>query len=209
MTDWLETIVKALVYGSALTAVGAVTLRHGLLRLAGHRLSAEVGQAVVHDSVTCLRWASAGLLVALTLRAWAHTATAFGVADAFSLENLRIIAVESRWAGGWHLQVASALALCLGAVLAARDSPLAQNVCIPAVLLVCAALPQTGHPAGHPWRECLHALHVAAGGAWLGTLLVTVRTVRAARSALLQAFAPIAMSAVAIVGLAGMAMSVL
>ena len=196
MAEWLEIFSKALVYGFALVAVGAVTVQHGLLRLARPRLSAELRHAVSLDVRRLLRTTAFGVLGALLLRAWAHTASAFGIVEALSLANLEVIAIESRWAAGWHLQIASAATLCVLAVTAA-SRPRALPLTMPAVLLVCVALPHTGHPAGHTWRELLHAVHVLAGGAWLGTLFVAVRTVPAARAALLHAFAPIAMTAAA------------
>lgn len=208
MTDWLEVVAKSAVYGLALAAVGAVTVLQLLLPRTGARLTGDARRAVCRDVVRRLRVTAFGLLAAVLLRAWAHTVTAFGFADSFSLANLQIIAVESRWAGGWQLQVGAAVLLCVSAAVAARGSTGAQKLNVPAVLLVCLALPHTGHPAGHPWRELLHAVHVAAGGAWLGTLFITVQTTRAARTVLLHAFAPVAMSAVALVGLAGLAMSV-
>lgn len=208
MVDWFEVAAKALVYTATLIAVGAVTLRHVLLR----RVATPDDETPLRraddraDVVLC--FAATGLVGALVLRACAHTVAAFGLPDALSLENLELIAIESRWGGGWQLQLAAGL-LLLGTSLGARRRQGLQPLCLAAVVAVSLALPQTGHPAGHPWRVLLHATHVLGGGLWLGTLVVIVTAApRALRPRLLQAFAPVATTGVGMVGLAGLIMSI-
>ena len=206
MTELFEVVAKSAVYGCALVAVGAVTANRLLLPRAAGRLNRDIQEATALAASNRLRMAAFGLLVALLMRAWAHTATAFGLMDSFSPANLRIVTSESRWAGGWQLQVGAAAVLC-AASLNLRSSPFVQWLRVPAVLLMCLSLPQIGHPVGHPWRVLLHTLHVAGGGVWLGTLVVAVLSPRAARVPLLRAFAPVAMLGVSLAGLAGLAMS--
>ena len=96
---------KSLVYGLGQLAIGTLVFRQ-LLR-----------QDDVYAWLSRLAFGVSCLLVAaLLLRAWAQTATAFGVEEAWLPENLRLIAFESRWGAGWRLQMLAALAM-LGTTL--------------------------------------------------------------------------------------------
>src|SRR5688572_2816229 len=92
-----EALPKAALYLAALAAVGVPIARALLARAAGDGASEPAG-AQQRLRRLALAIAAAAVL-ALALRAWGHTAAAFGPSDALLPENLRIIALESRWGG--------------------------------------------------------------------------------------------------------------
>jgi putative copper export protein len=93
--EWLP---KAAVYCGAFVAAGSVAI--GIL-------SRGRGN---HARLKIIALLSAILMLAgLAARAWFHTAAVFGWADSLSFENLRLIAVESRWGQRWQLQAAFAI----------------------------------------------------------------------------------------------------
>lgn len=217
MDNWLEISAKAIVYAAALVAVGAVAVRVLLLPRVRDQVSPDLllASRVRGERVTLL--AACCLVLAVLIRAWAHTVAAFGMTDA-SWDNLRLIALESRWGGGWQVQMAAAVLLLTVAASTLLRSSLASAAprrpaaSLPLDLIVvgavCLALPQTGHAAEHWLRVVLHALHILGGGAWLGALSVTVFAMpKAIRGHLLRAFAPVAASSVALVALSGVAMT--
>jgi putative copper export protein len=93
--------------------------------------------------------------------------------EAESWDNIKLIALESRWGQSWKLQTAAALILLIAcAITASRRAawPLATL----AVLVFTATIPLLGHAAGDTFRVALHAAHILAGGSWLGTLGVVL-----------------------------------
>ena len=218
MDNWLEISAKAIVYAAALTALGAAAVRRLLLP----RVKAQVTPAVLLASReradrVMLR-AAATLVLGVLFRAWAHTVAAFGLADAWSWDNLTLIAFESRWGGGWQVQMAAAVLLfAVGVWTPRRSSPerstrrpsaTTSALALVALAALCLAVPQTGHAAEHWLRVLLHAGHLLGGGAWLGALAVVVFGMpKAVRTHLLRAFAPIAATSVGIVGLSGVVMT--
>lgn len=198
MEFWFEVVAKIATYAALLTLLGGLGLRWLLLpQVHTHGpvtsdLNANAGAAVDRFIVRC----AVGLVAALLLRAVAHTVAAFGMSDAWTLENLTLIALESEWGGQWQRQVLAAIALA--AVAAAGLRSLAgRGATAAAALVVCFLLPGLGHAAGETDRVIVHGVHLVAGGLWLGTLLATVAiaspAVRTMRPALLKAFAPVAM----------------
>jgi putative copper export protein len=116
--------------------------------------------------------ASVILVVSLLARVWAHTVSVFSLADSLSVDNLRLVAIESRWGVGWRVQMAGALALLVVSrwnLTRRRVSWIATSV---AAAGVCFALPLVGHAAGSGARVLLHGIHVLGAGVWLGTLAV-------------------------------------
>ncbi len=166
----LEAAAKALVYASLMLCVGAA-LGRGLLRVhAAVRLTPAQGSGLADAFRRLAVNASRSLVVALAFRAWAHTAAAFGVADSFAYQNLRIITVESQWGTGWQRQMA--VALVMAAVTAAISvRPAGGWVAVGGgAVALCYLLPLLGHAAGEPIRVLLHGSHILAAGIWMGTL---------------------------------------
>jgi copper transport protein len=169
----LEAGAKALLYASLLIAIGASALRWLLLP----RAADELGPARVlsiEQSIARLALAAASAaLIACIFRVWTHTVSAFGLSDAGSWDNIKLIALESRWGQSWKLQTDAALILlvaCAATVWRRRAWPLATL----AVLLFTATIPLLGHAEGDPFRVVLHTVHILAAGSWLGTLAVVL-----------------------------------
>ncbi|MEZ5289548.1 MAG: CopD family protein [Vicinamibacterales bacterium] len=202
----VEVLPKILQYAAALIAVGVVVATRlvsgpGTPPIAPHRLQA-IG-----------RVAAALLVVAALGRLLGHTVSAFGASDAFSAESLRTIGFESRWGFGWRWQVLAAAALAVAAAVPAR-LPGRAVFFGAAVLAQVAAVPLLGHAAGEPSRVLLHAAHVVASGAWLGTLVVFVVAglgrpgapahAGDADRALIARFSPVALTCATAVGASGL-----
>jgi putative copper export protein len=169
----LEAGAKALMYTSLLIAIGAIALRWLLLPRAAKELGPDRILAIELSIARLAPGAASAALAACILRVWTHTVSAFGLADAASWDNLRLIALESRWGQSWKLQTAAALILVVAsaAIVWRREAwPLATL----AVLLFTATIPLLGHAAGDAFRVVLHTVHILAGGFWLGTLAVVL-----------------------------------
>ena len=110
------------------------------------------------------------LVAALALRAWAHTAAAFGVAESLSYQNLYIVTIESQWGRGWQWQMAAALALAVVSLTISRWPSAGWRAAGVAAIALCYLLPLLGHAAGEPGRVLLHGSHILAAGIWIGTL---------------------------------------
>lgn len=188
---WLP---KAAVYGLGQLAVGIGIVR----RLARHAGRGSGSGADLGRYLTRLaRVLPLLLLLALALRLWVQTAAAFGQSEAWILENLRVIAFESRWGRGWRLQVfAAAIMLAAGAV---RRDALRWPLFYAGSLGLVLAMPLLGHAAGSWSRHLMHVTHNLATALWLGTLgVITIASWRPwARSSvdgLVAAFSPIALA---------------
>lgn len=201
----LESAPKALVYGGVILSVGAAAARLWLLprAVAAGVGSATSGQATDARLVRIALFASVALAIGLLWRAWGHTAASFGLAESLVGENLRLVSWESRWGGAWRVQAAAAALLV---VLAGTSGPRQFVAPLHALtsLVLCGLLPLMGHAGGEPARVILHAAHVAAAGAWVGTLAATALSARGdAREAMLAAFAPMALAGAGLVGVTG------
>lgn len=207
MGEWLEIAAKVLAYVAVLLTLGCAVTRLLLLPRVASPGSASWDDAVTRVAGTQVAGASV-LLLALLLRAFGHTVSAFELPDALSLENLRIIALESRWGEVWRQQVlASTLLLggCLWTRFERRTVAAVSVVVLSAA--VCVELARMGHAATLPWGWLLHGAHMAAAGAWAGAiagmLVLSSPSTRTLRPALLAAFAPVAMVSVAFVVVTG------
>ena len=160
----------------------------------------EFDQAAYTVSVTALL-----LVLALGLRAWAHTAVSFSIGESLAWEHLRLIAWESQWGEAWKLQVAGALTLtAIAWGTAGNTGSFSWTVTGLASLAVCFLLPLLGHAAGEPVHVLVHGSHIAGAGAWIGTLIVMAVTLRGVeRDTMLRAFAPIAFAGSAVIGVTG------
>lgn len=213
MAEWLEIAAKVFAYGAAIVAVGVIGVRWLLVRMTDD----AVGVAKSAEELDAV-FLTAGIAftAAVLFRAWTHTATAFGIGDAFSLENLHLIALESSWGGGWQEQAAAAVLLvAAGVYQRVWPASTARAVAATAAVLTCFALARTGHAASERFGWALHGVHMLAAGLWVGTLICVLLTTRdrwaesGARPAalrrvdLLRAFAPLAAGSVAVLATTG------
>lgn len=212
MAEWFEIAAKVLAYGAAMVVVGVIGARWLLARMTDPAFGvAESGERL--DAVFLS--ASIVFLTAVLFRAWTHTATAFGIGDAFSVENLHLIALESAWGAGWQQQAAAAVLLVAAGVYQRRvAAPSARAVAATVAVISCFALARTGHAASESFGWALHGTHVLAAGLWVGTLVCVLLVTRErsaspdvqfalARVHLLRAFAPLAAFSVALLAVAG------
>lgn len=163
-----EAVPKAAYYAALAVAVGVVVVRWLLDRVSAAPTTSDARLAT-------LAVLSAGaLLFSSLLRLMGHTMAAFGPADAWTAENIHLIAMESRWGASWRLQLIAAAALTMTAIAVRCRGGRGWRWTALAVLFCCAATPLLGHAAGSLWRGTLHGAHVLGGGAWLGTLIVIV-----------------------------------
>ncbi len=207
MGNWLEIAAKVLAYAAVLLTLGCAVTRLFLLPRVASSGTAVWDEAARRLAVTQLI-GSGVLVLALLLRAFGHTVSAFDLPDALRLDSLRIIALESRWGEGWQQQLMAATVLfgcCLWARFERRTVAAVLVVLLSAA--VCIELAKTGHAATLAWGWLLHGAHMAAAGAWAGAIAAVLTlsspTTRALRPALLEAFAPVAMASVAVVALTG------
>lgn len=174
----LEAAPKALVYSAVLLAVGACVARALQVRSGGSDWPRDdavgVERACGHLAIT----AALLLVLALPLRAWAHTAVAFGIPDAFAWTNLRLIAWESDWGSGWQRQMAGALTFGVLAWSTTQWGDTGWLLASLGALALCYLLPFTGHAAGEVVPVLLHGTHVLAAGLWVGTLTAAVVATR-------------------------------
>lgn len=175
----LEAAPKALVYAAVMLGVGAATGR-GLLRFrVAPRLTVAQRFALADGFRRLAVIASMVLVAALTWRAWAHTAAAFGISESFSPQNLYTIAIESQWGSGWQLQMAAALVLAAVSRTISRWPAAGWRATAVVAVALCYLLPLVGHAAGEPGRALLHGSHILAAGSWVGTLAAMTLASRA------------------------------
>jgi putative copper export protein len=208
----LEAAPKLLGYLATLVCTGvAVTLAISQVAAAEHAWHRDaIAGRVRRLAITA---ALIGV-VALLLRAVGHAALVAGSLDAVTIEALRLVTVESRWGGGWRWQLVAAALAALAAWRLQRPAGL--PVFALAVAAWCAATPSLGHGASSLWQRGLHALHLGASGAWIGTVLVlawclgTTGTHARLRSLhdVVRRFSPWALTAVAVVGASGLILAV-
>ncbi len=112
------------------------------------------------------------LLAAFLLRAAFQSIEVWGVGEAFALDNLRAVALESRWGERWRWQVAAAAVATLGALAAYSVPALGLTITGAGALGLAATLPMTGHAFGNPLAWTAQSIHVLGAGFWIGTLVV-------------------------------------
>lgn len=159
------------------------------------------------------------LLAAFLLRAVFQSIEVWGVGEAFALDNLRAVALESRWGERWRWQVAAAAMATLGALAAYRVPALGQAITGTGTLGLAATLPMTGHAFGNPLAWTAQSIHVLGAGFWIGTLIVilvlplmvsgtSVAEAASMRRFWLGAFWPLAAVAAALLVLSGVVLAV-
>jgi copper transport protein len=199
---WLP---KAAVYGLGQLAIGIGIVR----RLEMHARSGSGTDASLEQYLTRFARVLALLfLIALAFRLWAQTASAFGQSDAWAIENLRIIAFESRWGRGWRLQMTAVAVLLAGAVLVMPGRQPRWILFEIGAVGLALAMPLLGHAAGSAWRHGMHVAHNLAAAVWLGTLgVITIATwqssARRSVERLVRDFSPIALGSAGVVFASG------
>jgi copper transport protein len=207
-----EAATKALLYAAVLQTIGAaaafwVVMPSSMTDATG-AADADAAERSIRRIGLC---ASAAVVIALLLRAWAHTATAFGFAQSMTWNALSTIAFESRWGGSWQIQVLAALACVVAYALVGRRRRSLHVATAITSAALSVALTRTGHAAGAPDRMAIHTAHILGAGAWLGTLTTLVgvrRSVdRTRRRAIFSAFARVALTGAAVLVTAGLVAS--
>jgi len=203
-----EALTKSALYLALQCAVGAAAA-YWLARWCG--MASPDRSAIERRLQRAAVWASAALLAATAARSLAHTAAAFGTLD---VDSVRTIALESRWGHGWRIQVGAAAFLCVTALPIRYAWRTGWPLYSIAALLYCACVPLVGHGAGAPQRTVLHAVHVAAGAIWIGTLItVVILSLRTDHSAavhqMVAAFSRVALPSAAILVATGVVASVM
>jgi copper transport protein len=203
---------KAALYALAQFAVG-VAVAHWLLRRAPNDPGLESLIPRLDERLARLAvWIPCLAMAALAARVWGHTAVSFGAADAWSPENLGLIAWESRWGQAWRVQLVAACALLAAAIvinLRPRFGWIAFTV---AAFALCWTVPLLGHGAGSIRRLLVHGTHLMASAAWVGTLAaIAALCVRAQGrdttivvAALVRRFSAMALPGAAMVVLTGL-----
>jgi putative copper export protein len=212
----LEASAKVFLYASLLVLIGAGALRWLLLPRAYADLGAARIRLIEQRTAGLALLASVCALGSSALRLWTHTVAAFGFPDA-GLDNIKLIALESRWGQGWKVQVAAALIMTAACAITTRWRE-AWPFATLSVLFFTCTIPLLGHAAGNILREALHCVHILAAGIWLGTLAVVLAlripdvipdsssrvSGRHVRLLLLQKFWPIALPSAITVAAAGL-----
>jgi putative copper export protein/methionine-rich copper-binding protein CopC len=197
--------------------LGAVTLRMALLpRLGTH---ATTRTLLERSAWRAIALAAVLLACAAILRLWLQSAALHGADRAWSTPLLTMMLNDTGWGRAWVLQV-FLLTLVAAAIVwarAGRDRIAALVATLAAAGL--AAIPGlSGHAAGAEGVAWLvlsnDALHVAAAGAWVGTLALLMTAVLpvlgrtpdgpAAQAAAVDAFSPLALAAAAVVAGSGL-----
>ena len=204
------------VYPPLLLVFGATGMR--LLEAMGPRYFAVRDLRVELARLALL--SSLLLLAALLLRAVFQSIEVWGAGEALALDNLRGVALESRWGGRWRWQVAAAMVAMVGALAAWRLPALGLAISGAGALGLAATLPMTGHAFGNPLAWTAQSVHVLGAGFWIGTLIVilvlplmvpgiSVAEAASMRRFWLGAFWPLAIVAATLLVLSGVVLAIL
>ncbi len=198
------------VYLPLLGVYGAIGLR--LLQASSRRLTPVRDLKAELARFACI--AALLLLAALLLRAVFQSVTVWGLEEALAWDNLRALALDSRWGGRWRWQAAAGGVCAFGFVVALGLPAVGQAIGWVGALGVAATLPMTGHAFGDATLWTAQSLHVLAAGLWIGTLAVLLgmphlaSAIPAAEAASLRrfwlfSFAPLAVTAALLLVLSG------
>ncbi len=154
------------------------------------------------------------LVLAAAARLYAQTWSVFGLDEPVTLELVRLIGVESRWAGGWQPQAGAAVLAVVGAAWWTRRPRSGWWLTALAAAGAWITLPLTGHAASFDtWLPHLaQVAHGVGAGLWVGALAVVVAVASPVcrepqgpgRFAyLVRRFSPMAFAAVATIALSG------
>jgi putative copper export protein/methionine-rich copper-binding protein CopC len=153
--------------------LGALACR--LLLMPRLRLEAAVELELRRRIWRGAAFAALALVVAAVFRLWVQSVALHGEAAAWKAPLLSMMLTDTTWGRVWVIQaiLLGAFAVALAAARPASDR-VALLIGVPAALGLAAVPALSGHAAGAEQGVALavinDALHVCAGGAWLGTL---------------------------------------
>ncbi|MGH7585848.1 MAG: copper resistance D family protein [Gemmatimonadales bacterium] len=177
-------LARWLAYGATLVFVGLVAVP-ALIRRAGPDDPA-VAEGIRRRAERLGLTAAVVLLAANLFRLWFQARSFLEPGEPLGSDMLRLVIGTGIWGTGWKLQFALSLLLVVTFLSARLRS---SRVLVGALVLgMVIVTPLTGHGAAWEspgWRGvALHAVHLGATGAWLGTLLALAVTAFPALSAL-------------------------
>lgn len=159
------------------------------------------------------------LVLGAAARLYAQTWSVFGLDEPVTLELVRVIAIESRWAGGWQPQAGVAVLAVVGAAWWIRWPVGGWWLTAFAAVGAWITLPLTGHAASFesPLPHLAQVAHGIGAGLWVGALAVVVVVASPLRrepggqgriADLVRRFSPMALAAVSTIALSGVVASV-
>ncbi len=212
MESWsAEWLSKAILYALIQVATGLAIVRGLVRRYKGWPPASDLDRRLSRGAVVV----ASAIALGLVARALTHTVAAFGLPDALAWENIRLVAIESRWGASWQIQGYAALAL-VGASLLTSVSRWGWAAYLCTMFALIGVIPLLGHAAGSPSRHAIHVIHIVGGAIWLGSLAVLVAIRRMRVPPLLSAgnprplealFSPIALTAATLVAASGVALA--
>lgn len=154
------------------------------------------------------------LVLGAAARLYAQTWSVFGLDEPVTFELVRLIGIESRWAGGWQPQAAFAVLAVLGAAWWTRQPKRGWWLTALASAGAWITLPLTGHAAsfGTSLPHLAQVAHGIGAGLWVGALAVVVavmpplhreRQGQGRVADLVRRFSPMALTAVVTIALSG------
>ncbi|MEE2637620.1 MAG: CopD family protein [Acidobacteriota bacterium] len=151
-----------------------VSVFRGLALGAGRRGDLGLERRLVRQAGLAL-----GLLfMASAGRLYAQTYSSFGLDEPVTAALLRLVAEQTRWGERWIWQSAAVVAAAPVVAIAVIGVSWAWWLVAIATVGIVVTSPMTGHALSYSdgafWPMTLQIVHLAAAGAWLGTLLVLV-----------------------------------
>lgn len=164
-------VARWLAYGATLTLVG-LAVAPALLARSGH--SPALDPAIRRRGARLGLVAAAVLFLATLLRLWYQARSFLEPGEGVTREIVGLVLGSGWWGTGW--KVVAGIAVLLTAVWATPSLRRFGGLHRLLVLGLVVATPFAGHGAaaesGAWWGIALHAVHLLATGAWLGSLLV-------------------------------------
>jgi copper transport protein len=162
-------------YLAALVVIGASSFAPFFFgdRTAFHRLSPAAAQALRRRAATLGLIGAIALALFAVMRLWLQTRTLLEPEEPLSSEFVQAV-LASNWGRGWKRQMAAALAGCVGFGFA-RKWNTGWGVAVLAALGTALTTGMTGHAATAEAGRAgwvVDAIHVGAGGIWLGGLAI-------------------------------------
>jgi putative copper export protein len=211
-------VARWLAYGATLALIG-LAVAPAILARAGH--SAALDASIRGRGARLGLAVSVLLLLATLLRLWYQARSFLEPGEAVTREIVGLVLGAGSWGTGWKL--VAGIAALLTVVWATPSLRKFGGLHRLLVLGLAVATPFAGHGAAAEsglWRgTVLHAVHLLATGAWLGTLLVlavaafppVLRQGAEAREAdmarLVRTFSPLALAGAGMAAASGLVLS--